>query len=78
MRTNDPRPSPDGRDFEERGDVSKRILKLVQSDDLRRSKSDKLLAHYIERNIADLPFETARSIAQRAGAPSTRTVSGLP
>jgi len=45
--------------------VSKRILKLVQSDDLRRSKSDKLLAHYIERNIADLPFETARSIAQR-------------
>ena len=45
--------------------MSKRILKLVQSDDLRRSKSDKLLAHYIERNIADLPFETARSIAQR-------------
>jgi DNA-binding MurR/RpiR family transcriptional regulator len=40
-------------------------LKLVQSDDLRRSKSDKLLAHYIERNLADLPFETARSIAQR-------------
>lgn len=47
------------------GDVSKRILKLVQSDDLRRSKSDKLIANYIERNIADLPFETARSIAQR-------------
>lgn len=45
--------------------MSKRILKLVQSDDLRRSKSDKLLAHYIERNLADLPFETARSIAQR-------------
>ncbi|WP_337182974.1 MurR/RpiR family transcriptional regulator [Shinella sp.] len=45
--------------------MSKRILKLVQSDDLRRSKSDKLIAHYIERNIADLPFETARSIAQR-------------
>ena len=45
--------------------MSKRILKLVQSDDLRRSKSDKLLAHYIERNIAELPFETARSIAQR-------------
>jgi DNA-binding MurR/RpiR family transcriptional regulator len=47
------------------GDVSKQILKLVQSDDLRRSKSDKLIANYIERNIADLPFETARSIAQR-------------
>lgn len=45
--------------------MSKRILKLVQSDDLRRSKSDKLIAHYIERNIAELPFETARSIAQR-------------
>ena len=45
--------------------MSKRILKLVQSDDLRRSKSDKLIANYIERNIADLPFETARSIAQR-------------
>lgn len=45
--------------------MSKRILKLVQSDDLRRSKSDKLIANYIERNIAELPFETARSIAQR-------------
>lgn len=45
--------------------MSKRILKLVQSDALRRSKSDKLIAHYIERNIAELPFETARSIAQR-------------
>lgn len=65
MSAVDTRPSLDGRDFEERGDVSKRILKLVQSDDLRRSKSDKLIAHYIERNIAELPFETARSIAQR-------------
>ncbi len=65
MSAVDPRPSEDGRAFEERGDVSKRILKLVQSDDLRRSKSDKLLAHYIELNIAELPFETARSIAQR-------------
>lgn len=45
--------------------MSKRILKLVQSDGLRRSKSDKLIAHYIERNLAELPFETARSIAQR-------------
>jgi DNA-binding MurR/RpiR family transcriptional regulator len=61
----DPRLSSDGRAFEERGDVSKRILKLVQTDDLRRSKSDKLIANYIERNIAELPFETARSIAQR-------------
>ena len=45
--------------------MSKRILTLVQSEELRRSKSDKLVANYIERNIADLPFETARSIAQR-------------
>ena len=45
--------------------MSKRILTLVQSEELRRSKSDKLIANYIERNIADLPFETARSIAQR-------------
>jgi DNA-binding MurR/RpiR family transcriptional regulator len=45
--------------------VPKRILKLVQSDDLRRSKSDKLIANYIERNLAELPFETARSIATR-------------
>jgi DNA-binding MurR/RpiR family transcriptional regulator len=56
--------SPDGR-ASRRGDVSKHILKLVQSDGLRRSKSDKLIANYIERNLADLPFETARSIAQR-------------
>ncbi len=65
MNARDPRPSFGGREFGEGGDVSKRILKLVQSDDLRRSKSDRLIAHYIERNIAELPFETARSIAQR-------------
>jgi len=53
--------------FEERGDVSKRILKLVLSDDLRRSKSDKLISNYIQRNLFELPFESARSIAQRLG-----------
>ncbi len=45
--------------------VSKEILRRVQSPEMRKSKSDKLLAHYIERNIADLPFETAKSIAER-------------
>jgi len=45
--------------------LSKDILKLVQSADMRKSKSDKLIASYIERNIAELPFETAKSIAAR-------------
>lgn len=45
--------------------MSKHILKLVQSADMRKSKSDKLIASYIERNIAELPFETAKSIAAR-------------
>jgi len=45
--------------------VAQRILKLVQSDELRRSKSDRLIAHYIERNLAEIPFETAKSIATR-------------
>ena len=45
--------------------MSKDILKLVQSAEMRRSKSDKLISSYIERNIAELPFETAKSIAAR-------------
>ena len=32
---------------------------------MRKSKSDKLISHYIERNIAELPFETAISIGSR-------------
>ena len=47
------------------GKVSKEILKRVQSAEMRKSKSDKLIAHYIERNIAELPFETAKSIAEQ-------------
>lgn len=43
--------------------MSNRILKLVRSEELRRSKSDRLIANYIERNMAELPYETARSIA---------------
>ncbi|MDZ5448304.1 MurR/RpiR family transcriptional regulator [Labrys sp. ZIDIC5] len=45
--------------------MAQRILKLLQDEALRRSKSDKLIANYLERNIADLPFETAKSIAER-------------
>ena len=45
--------------------MAQRILKLVQGEELRRSKSDKLIANYIERNLAEIPFETARSIATR-------------
>lgn len=45
--------------------MSKDILKLVKSAAMRKSKSDKLIASYIERNIAELPFETAKSIAAR-------------
>lgn len=45
--------------------MAQQILKLVQSEELRRSKSDKLIAHYIERNLAEIPFETAKSIASR-------------
>lgn len=45
--------------------MSKDILKLVQSAEMRKSKSDKLIASYLERNIAELPFETAKSIAAR-------------
>ena len=47
--------------------MSKKILERLGSEELRRSKSDKLLAQYLERHIAELPFETARSIAAKVG-----------
>ncbi|AKR54929.1 RpiR family transcriptional regulator [Devosia sp. H5989] len=47
--------------------MSKAILERLRSDKLRQSNSDKLIANYMERNIAELPFETARSIAGRVG-----------
>ncbi|ODT13865.1 MAG: RpiR family transcriptional regulator [Kaistia sp. SCN 65-12] len=47
--------------------MTKTILERLGSDDLRRSKSDKLLAQYLERHLAELPFETARSIASKVG-----------
>jgi DNA-binding MurR/RpiR family transcriptional regulator len=45
--------------------VSQEVLKRLQHPDMRRSKSDKLIANYFERNLAELPFETAKSIATR-------------
>ena len=48
--------------------MSKQILDRLQSKDLRRCKLDKLLANYLERHLAELPFETARSIAAKVNA----------
>lgn len=45
--------------------VSKEVLKRLQDAEMRKSKSDKLIANYFERNLAELPFETAKSIAAR-------------
>jgi DNA-binding MurR/RpiR family transcriptional regulator len=47
--------------------MSKTILERLGSDKMRRSKSDKVLAQYLERHLAELPFETARSIAAKVG-----------
>jgi len=46
-------------------ELAKEILARLQSVEMRKSKSDKLIANYIERNLAELPFETAKSIAAR-------------
>lgn len=45
--------------------MSQEVLKRLQDAEMRRSKSDKLIANYFERNLAELPFETAKSIATR-------------
>lgn len=47
--------------------MAKDIVTRLQSAELRKSKTDKLIAQYIERNLAELPFETAKSIATRLG-----------
>jgi DNA-binding MurR/RpiR family transcriptional regulator len=43
------------------------ILARLKDGAFRRSKSDKLIASYLERNLDQLSFETARSIADRVG-----------
>lgn len=47
--------------------MSKLILERVRHQEMRQSNSDKLISSYLERNINELPFETARSIAGRVG-----------
>lgn len=52
------------------GDISAKL----KSPDARQTKSEVLIANYIERNLSELPFETAKSIAERVGV-SQMTVS---
>jgi DNA-binding MurR/RpiR family transcriptional regulator len=41
------------------------VLARLRSQKFRQTKSDIRIANYLERNLVDLPFETAKSIAQR-------------
>ena len=54
-----------GRRANRRIRVPQEVLKRLQDAEMRRSKSDKLIANYFERNLSELPFETAKSIAAR-------------
>ena len=47
--------------------MARDIAAKLKSPDARQTKSDVLIANYIERNLAELPFETAKSIAQNVG-----------
>ncbi|TDQ67233.1 RpiR family transcriptional regulator [Maritalea mobilis] len=47
--------------------MSAKLLELLQSPEARQTKSDHLIANYIERNLAEMPFETAKSIAEGVG-----------
>ena len=47
--------------------MARDIASKLKSPDARQTKSDILIANFIERNLADLPFETAKSIAQSVG-----------
>lgn len=54
--------------------MSATILSRLRAPDFKQTKSDILISNYIERNLAELPFETAKSIAERVGV-SQMTVS---
>ncbi|MFM0116910.1 MurR/RpiR family transcriptional regulator [Paraburkholderia nemoris] len=43
------------------------IVKKLKSDTARQTRSDRLLAHYFETNLRQIPFETAASIAEKVG-----------
>ena len=47
--------------------MARDIASKLKSPDVRQTKSDILIANFIERNLAELPFETAKSIAQSVG-----------
>ncbi|WP_029040389.1 MurR/RpiR family transcriptional regulator [Cucumibacter marinus] len=47
--------------------MSAKIIERLQAPDVRQTKTDILIANYIERNLAELPFETAKSIAHGVG-----------
>jgi len=47
--------------------MARDIAAKLKSPDARQTKSDVLIANYIERNLAELPFETAKSIAENVG-----------
>ena len=47
--------------------MSANILARLRAPDARQTKSDILISNFIERNLAELPFETAKSIAEHVG-----------
>ncbi|KJS10548.1 MAG: RpiR family transcriptional regulator [Hoeflea sp. BRH_c9] len=47
--------------------MSTNILAQLRAPEARQTKTDILISNYIERNLAELPFETAKSIAERVG-----------
>lgn len=44
-------------------DPMKKLLDQLQSDDMRRTKTDKIIATYLTNHLDDIQFETAKSIA---------------
>jgi DNA-binding MurR/RpiR family transcriptional regulator len=50
---------------ERRDPVVTSVLARLRSQKFRQTKSDIRIANYLERNLVDLPFETAKSIAAR-------------
>ena len=47
--------------------MSATLLTRLRKAEARQTKTDILISNYIERNLAELPFETAKSIAESVG-----------
>lgn len=47
--------------------MSANVLEKLRSPGSRQTKADIRIANFLERNLAELPFETAKSIAERVG-----------